>query len=109
MEEKTYKLLGVEMSYSEFDELLCEQSKGKELRVVDGKVVAEYHVQTQDEYLQQLRENRTPLLEAFDKWEKAVLRGRELDDDSVMSWYQDLLDLKEEAFDNIPKRVQYYL
>ncbi len=56
-----------------------------------------------------LRETRKPLLEAFDKWEKAVLRGRETDDASVMAWYSKLLDLDENAFTNVPQRIRYYL
>ena len=58
-----------------------------------------------------LRENRRVLLDAFDKWEKAVLRGREKDDSSIMSWYRDLLNLVESAFldENVPERVRYYL
>ena len=58
-----------------------------------------------------LREERKVLLEAFDKWEKAVLRGREKDDSSIMSWYRDLLNLVESAFldENVPDRVGYYL
>lgn len=34
------QLLGIEMSFEEFDRLMCEQSQGKELKVVDGKVIA---------------------------------------------------------------------
>lgn len=34
------KLLNIEMSDVEFDKLMCEQSSGKELKVIDGKVVA---------------------------------------------------------------------
>lgn len=34
------KLLNIEMSDVEFDKLMCEQSNGKELKVIDGKVVA---------------------------------------------------------------------
>lgn len=56
-----------------------------------------------------LRTRREKLLSAFDKWEKAVLRGREQDDYIIMAWYRDLLDLKESAFTNIPKRIEYYL
>ena len=56
-----------------------------------------------------LRIQREALLEAFDKWEKAVLRGREQDDYAIMLWYQDLLDLKESAFESVPERVKYYL
>lgn len=56
-----------------------------------------------------LRSKRTPLLLAFDKWEKAVLRGREKDDETIMDWYLDLLDLNESAFNSVPDRVKYYL
>mgnify|MGYP001059806296 CR=1 FL=1 len=58
-----------------------------------------------------LRQKRKSLLEAFDKWEKAVLRGREKDDTSIMSWYKNLLNLVENAFEteNIPDRIKYYL
>lgn len=37
------ELLGIEMSFEEFDRLLCEQSKGKELVVDNGKVIAVEH------------------------------------------------------------------
>ena len=29
------ELLGIEISFEEFDHLMCEQNKGKELKVVD--------------------------------------------------------------------------
>ena len=48
-EEQKYALFGVELSFEEFDFLMCEQAKGKELKVVDGKVVAEYRVTTEEE------------------------------------------------------------
>lgn len=56
-----------------------------------------------------LRRKRKPLLEAFDKWEKAVLRFREEDSKEIMTWYQSILDLKEETFNNVPERIKYYL
>ena len=34
------ELLGTEMSFEEFDRLICEQSQGKELKIADDKVVA---------------------------------------------------------------------
>jgi len=45
------KLLGIELTLEEFDNLMCEQSKGKELKVVDGKVVAVERVITQKQLL----------------------------------------------------------
>lgn len=59
--------------------------------------------------LNALRARRAPLLESFDKWEKAVLRGREYEDAAIDEWYHRLLDLEELAFENIPKRIQYFL
>lgn len=56
-----------------------------------------------------LRGRRKPLLAAFDKWEKAVVRGRESDDPAVMRWYRMTLDLDPAAFENIPERIRYYL
>lgn len=46
------ELLGIEMPLEEFDRLMCEQSEGKELKVVDGKVVAVEHEPTQNELLE---------------------------------------------------------
>lgn len=63
----------------------------------------------EEELKDRLRAKRANLLTAFDKWEKAVLRGRETDDTEIMAWYQDLLDLKESAFVSVPDRVNYYL
>lgn len=45
------ELLGIEMSFEEFDRLMCEQAKGKELVVDNGKVVAAEHKVTQEELL----------------------------------------------------------
>lgn len=46
------KFLGIEITMEEFDLLMCEQSKGKELKVIDGKVVAIDRKITQQEILQ---------------------------------------------------------
>lgn len=58
-----------------------------------------------------LRFDRKPLLAAFDRWEKAVLRGRETDDSEIMQWYNKILDLESSAFntENIPERIKYYM
>lgn len=65
--------------------------------------------QTEEQRANYLRGKRRILLAAFDKWEKAVLRGREEDSLEIMNWYYNLLDLNEIAFENIPLRVRYYL
>lgn len=68
-----------------------------------------YKARKQEEDKDILREKREVLLTAFDKWEKAVLRGRETDSVEVMTWYENLLDLLPSAFEEIPIEVQYYL
>lgn len=47
------KLLGIEVTEKEFNNLLCEQSKGKVLKVVDGQVVAVSYMPTQEELNEQ--------------------------------------------------------
>ena len=60
-----------------------------------------------------LREKRQKILIAFDKYKTNVQYGIEeetpIQHYEIMVWYQDMLDLKAEAFDNIPERVKYYL
>ena len=46
------KLLGVEISEEEFEYLMSEQAKGKELKVVDNKVIAYEKVPTEKEIAQ---------------------------------------------------------
>lgn len=90
------------------------------VRGYDGQLVFMHETETEEykreaaekqneQRLQELRGNRIKLLEAFDKWEKAVLRGRAEDDAEIMNWYRDILDLKAEAFENVPEAVRYYL
>lgn len=97
----------------EIDEIPKNLTNG-EYSIVDGVVthLGKTDKQLQEEkekYENELRAKREPLIVAFDKWEKAVLRGREVDDPAIMTWYQNLKDLKESAFENIPDRVDYYL
>ena len=46
------KLFDIELTPEEFDYLMCEQAKGKELKVVDGKVVAIEHQESKQELSQ---------------------------------------------------------
>ena len=46
---QTFSLLGIEMPLEEFDYLICEQNKGKELVVENGKVVARERIITQEQ------------------------------------------------------------
>ena len=57
------KLLGIEMPLEEFDTLIVAQSEGKELKVVNDKVVAVEHVPTIEEVsLKKIQELKSLLL-----------------------------------------------
>ena len=94
------ELLGIEMPLEEFDRLMCEQAKGKQLKVVGGKVVAVEYEPTQTE----LYENElNQLKQWFDvEYMRAEQKYRrlhtlqELCDDGVSPYYK-LIDLYKEA------------
>lgn len=52
------ELFGVELSFEEFDRLMCEQNNGKELKVENGKIVAFERIPTKDEIVEDLRTQR---------------------------------------------------
>ena len=61
------ELLGVQITRKEFDYLMIEQSKGKELKVVDGKIITADPVLTEEEIrIQELR-TKTNRLEELTK------------------------------------------
>ena len=78
------ELLGIEMSFEEFDRLMCEQAKGKEIKVVDGKVVAVERVITEEEKAQMLiNEYESKIVAEIRKkyninQELAILRQRDI-------------------------------
>lgn len=70
------KLLGIDLSYEEFDYLICEQNKGKELKVVDGKVVAVERVVTDEEKAQMRIDELKSLLSKYDYIGIKIATGR---------------------------------
>lgn len=46
------KLLGINLTEEEFDTLICEQNNGKELKVINGEIIAENHILTKEEEIQ---------------------------------------------------------
>ena len=79
------KLLGKEITDEEFDYLMCEQNKGKELKIIDNKIVAEYHQQTEEEKLEQEKQEILQWFEEYDnqvkQYERCVRLGVEFDKD----------------------------
>ena len=54
-------LLGIEVTQEEFNHFFCEQAKGKEIKVVNNKIVVEDRASTQEE----LSKQRIAELKAF--------------------------------------------
>ena len=61
--------------------------------------------------LSELRAERELILKAFDIYKTNVIYGIEQDAnrEEILKWYQDILDLKETAFNDIPEEIQKYL
>lgn len=63
------ELLGIEITDEQWDFLMCEQNKGKELKVVNGKVVAVEHMPTAEELKEkrifEIRERLNSLTQDF--------------------------------------------
>lgn len=59
----------------------------------------------------ELRSIRSDILNGFDIYKINVYYGIEQDNnrEQILIWYQDLLDLKENAFENIPEQVKKYM
>lgn len=87
---------------------------------VDGKEAYDqyediqvYVPYTVEELKNQSRAKREKLLVAFDKYKSNVEYGIERETqtqhENMIAWYEDLLDLKDIAFENVPERVKYYL
>lgn len=60
-----------------------------------------------------IRDARKELLNAFDKYKTNVQYGIIIEDEEmhkyIINWYNNLLDLKDIAFINIPEKIKYYL
>lgn len=88
------ELLGIELSFEEFDKLMCEQAKGKELKVENGKVVAFEKVPTKEEVLYDLRQKRKE--ECFSIINRGVLWYETLTEEQISElnvWYCEWLTL----------------
>lgn len=64
-------LMGVELSDNQFDSLMCEQAKGKELKLIDNTIVAVEHIPADYEKLQ--IELQT-LLDWFNEYDNQIMQ-----------------------------------
>ena len=90
------KLLGIELTPEQFDYLLCEQNKGKELKVVDGEVVAVEHVVTENELLESELHELLVWFEEYDNQVKQYQRCVRLE----ISYDRDIDELDRQAQKN---------
>jgi ABC-type Fe3+-hydroxamate transport system substrate-binding protein len=60
-----------------------------------------------------IRQLREPLLTAFDKYKTNIVYGIKVENEEqhqkILNWYQQLLDKEEEALQNIPEEIKYFL
>ena len=100
------KLLGIELPFEEFDYLVCEQNKGKELKIVNGKVIAVDHEPTEEEILQRLRNKRE--VECFSIINRGALWYNTLTEEQLVElqdWYKAWLDVTETRV--IPEKLDW--
>jgi hypothetical protein len=79
----------------------------------ENKITIEEYKERKLDYF---RTYRKELFKSFDIWEKAVLRGREQDDPTVLNWYQTMLGFTQVIESNpetplptIPDTIKKYL
>lgn len=62
--------------------------------------------------LQELRHRRIKLLKMFDIYKTnvnyGIIKETEEDNNTILKWYQNILDLQEEAFNNVPEEILKY-
>ncbi len=93
-----------------------------EYGIQNGKIVklgySENHLKELElQKTEKLRNKREPLLEAYDRYKVNVLYGIEkidtlkeqTDKKLIDDWYRKILDLNEEAINNLPEKIKYYL
>lgn len=74
------KILGIDVSLEEGDKLICEHNKGKDLKIIDGKVVAVEHIPNDEEIKQQQLFLKKRRLEELTKDFAQVQAGLIIDD-----------------------------
>lgn len=72
------QLLGIELTDKEYDFLLCEQAKGKNLKIVDGKIIVVEHKETDFEKAQKQLSELYAWFEEYDNQVKQYQRCQRL-------------------------------
>ena len=114
-----YELVPLSKDMIEVDKLPSDVDCGK-YNLVNGKIVEvgyteEQQTKVNEQKLNELRYQRQPLLEAFDKYRSAVIYGivteTEEEHQAILTWYNNLLDIKKAnvSKEAVPAKVAYYL
>ena len=108
----------IEVNENTYNEYVDKTSNfyNAEIKVVDSVVDISYTLDTEaqeNSKLGELRAKREPLLKAFDVYKTNVFYGIENETNEehseIVAWYNAILDLDEEAIDNVPTRIAKYL
>lgn len=88
------ELLGIGLTEKEFDFLMCEQNKGKEIKVIDNKLVACEVKPTHKDIIENLREIRKT--ECFSIVNRGLIWYNTLTNEQINEldlWYKAWLDV----------------
>jgi len=87
-------LFNIDLSLKEFDNLMCEQNKGKQLKVINNKVVAVDYTQSEEDKLTSLRAKRNN--ECFNIINRGLFWYEKLSEkqkEELQTWYYNWLDV----------------
>lgn len=96
VEQEVLDLIGVKYCFDVENNRVIDYDNSEDLRIAK---------------LEELRQLRTPLLQAFDIYKSNVNYGIEADVNRVeiITWYNSILDLDEEAINNPPEEIRRYM
>ena len=99
----------VEVSKEDIDKIIDEIWAYK---FVDGKFVKDENL-IKEHCLNLLRDKRATLLSAFDIYKSnlivGILNPTEEEKEEILNWYNRILDLDEDAINNVPSLISKYL
>ena len=97
-------------------ELLNNKFETNECFLEDTNVIIGSPIESSlsdEEIKNNLRAKRIEILKAFDIYKTNVLYGiiyeKEEDHTTICDWYNNLLELKVSAFEDIPEKIRYYI
>lgn len=101
----------IEITKEQYDEYQEKKnSYERAVEIKDGKAIMTY---VKKENKNKLRSQREAILTAFDKYKTNVLYGIETETEEqkneVIEYYNKLLALDEDAINNVPSYLRYYM